>query len=61
MKEKSADFFLYVTIVVALDFVELVCIVIFDNGTGMIIPPQAPLAHICLVLEVDQTVSSNAY
>ncbi len=59
MKGKSADFFK--TSVAALEEVELLCTVVLDTGTGTIISPQAPVPHIVLALEVNQTVSSTAY
>ncbi len=48
-------------VAVALEGPELLCTIVSDTGTGMIIPPQVPLPRICPVPEVNQTVSRNAY
>jgi hypothetical protein len=51
------------TSVLALEEAKLLCAVgTSDTGTGTIIPPQVALPRMCFsALEVDQTVSSNAY
>jgi hypothetical protein len=45
MKAKLADFF--VTLAAALEEAEILCTVVSDSGTDMIIRPQAPLPQNC--------------
>jgi hypothetical protein len=37
----------FIRLVAALEEAELLCTVVLDTDTGTIIPPQAPLPHIC--------------
>jgi hypothetical protein len=46
---------------VALEEAESLCTVISDTDAGTTIPPQVPLHVFAPALEVDHTVSSNAY
>jgi hypothetical protein len=45
----------------AFEGAELLCTIVSDTGTGMIIPPKVRYHVFVPVPEVVQTVSSNAY